>query len=271
MEASNLYYGYIYKITIPTSEGICYCWGQHKYSNYPNIDLKYWGSGTKLTNWIKKHLGKQKRPGRLDPNLAIQIGLKREILGWYKSLEELNKAELKIVNEHIEENNCWNIHPGGEGGSHKQSLETRLKISKANKGKKNPWLKEYNKTHLSERNKKYKNTLGKTRWTNGIKEKFSKVCPGEGWIKGRLPEILCKWWNNGKKEVYTKECPDGFVRGRLNSVTPRKKVKCIELNIIFESIQKATEYFKASHSHISDCCNKKRNTYKGYHWEYVDD
>lgn len=135
MEASNLYYGYIYKITIPTSEGICYYWGQHKYSNYPNIDLKYWGSGTKLTNWIKKHLGKQKRPGRLDPNLAIQIGLKREILGWYKSLEELNKAEL---------------------------------------------------------------------------------------------------------------------------------------NIIFESIQKATEYFKASHSHISDCCNKKRNTWKGYHWEYVE-
>lgn len=270
MEISNLYYGYIYKITISTSKGLYYYWGQHKYTNYPNIDLKYWGSGVKLTNWVKKHLGKQARPGRLNPDMATKIGLKREIIDWYKSLKELNEAELKIVSEHIKEKNCWNIHPGGEGGSHKQSLETRLKISKANKGKKNSWLKEYNKIHLSERNKKYKNALGKTHWTNGIEEKFTKECPGENWIKGRLPDIMCSWWNNGIIEIYAKECPKGFIKGKLNSITPRKKVKCIELNIIFESIQEATNYFKVLHSHISDCCNKKRSTWKNYHWEYVD-
>lgn len=259
MEISDLYYGYIYKITISTSKGLCYYWGQHKYTNYPNIDLMYWGSGVKLTNWVKKHLGKQARPGRLNPDMAIKIGLKREVIDWYKSLKELNEAELKIVSEHIEEKNCWNIHPGGEGGSHKQSLETRLKISKANKGKKNPWLKEYDKIHLSERNKKYKNALGKTHWTNGIEEKFTKECPGEGWIKGRLPSTMCSWWNNGITEIYAKKCPEGFIKGKLNLITPRKKVKCIELNMIFESIQEATNYFKVSHSHISDCCNKKRN------------
>ena len=112
--------------------------------------------------------------------------------------------------------------------------------------------------------------MGKTHWTNGIEEKFTKECPGKGWIKGRLPGIMCSWWNNGITEIYAKKCPEGFIRGKLNSITPRKKVKCIELNIIFESIQEATNYFKVLHSHISDCCNKKRNTWKNYHWEYVE-
>ena len=48
-----------------------------------------------------------------------------------------------------------------------------------------------------------------------------------------------------------------------------KKVRCIELNIIYDSLVQASEKTGLNKGHISECCNGKRKTCGGYTWEYV--
>ena len=57
-----------------------------------------------------------------------------------------------------------------------------------------------------------------------------------------------------------------------------KKVKCVELDIIFNSISEAEKWSmtdknpkgqKCSHQHISKVCSGQRHTCGGYHWTYV--
>lgn len=48
------------------------------------------------------------------------------------------------------------------------------------------------------------------------------------------------------------------------------KVKCIELNMIFDSVTEAAKYIYGNKSHIAQCCKGNRKTHRGYHWEYVD-
>ena len=57
-----------------------------------------------------------------------------------------------------------------------------------------------------------------------------------------------------------------------------KKVKCIELNLIFDSLSAAEEWSKSSnnpngkiaaHQHISKVCKGQRKTCGGYHWKYI--
>ena len=51
----------------------------------------------------------------------------------------------------------------------------------------------------------------------------------------------------------------------------KKKVRCIEEGIIFNSVTDAAKYFNSKYtSHISECCKGKIKTYLGYHWEYVN-
>lgn len=51
----------------------------------------------------------------------------------------------------------------------------------------------------------------------------------------------------------------------------RKKVLCVELNIVFESIEDAYKFVKMKDgSGIGRVCNGKRETAGGYHWKYVD-
>jgi hypothetical protein len=53
---------------------------------------------------------------------------------------------------------------------------------------------------------------------------------------------------------------------------PRARaVRCIELNIIFDTITNANNYFGVKHSHIGGCCRGDRKTALGYHWEWVND
>ena len=51
-----------------------------------------------------------------------------------------------------------------------------------------------------------------------------------------------------------------------------RKVRCIEKNIIFNTIREACKWCGLKGGgNISACCNKKRKTAGGYHWEYVDE
>ena len=49
-----------------------------------------------------------------------------------------------------------------------------------------------------------------------------------------------------------------------------KKVKCVELNKIFDSTLVASSFINGSKGNIANCFTGKRKTANGYHWEYVD-
>ena len=58
----------------------------------------------------------------------------------------------------------------------------------------------------------------------------------------------------------------------------KRKVKCIELDLVFDSLADAERWsasednpngIKANHQHISKVCRGQRNTCGGYHWEYI--
>lgn len=68
------------------------------------------------------------------------------------SKEDASRLEKKLIREYNtqNQNKGYNIEPGGFGGGHPTSDETKLKISKANKGKPCP---EHQKKYLSKLNK----------------------------------------------------------------------------------------------------------------------
>lgn len=50
----------------------------------------------------------------------------------------------------------------------------------------------------------------------------------------------------------------------------KKKVRCIETNIIYESASEAARQVpKTSQSKICMVCRGQRKTCGGYHWEYI--
>lgn len=59
-------------------------------------------------------------------------------------------------------------------------------------------------------------------------------------------------------------------RNERISETKKIRVRCIELDMIFDSGEDAAEYVGGHKSAISYCCNGKRNTHKGYTWEFVN-
>jgi hypothetical protein len=66
----------------------------------------------------------------------------------------------------------------------KHSEETKEKFRENNIGERNP---NYGKKQSAETKEKLRLAkIGKKLWNNGEKQKFSKECPGEGWILGGL-------------------------------------------------------------------------------------
>lgn len=96
------------------------------------------------------------------------------------------------------------------------SIETRMKISKANKGR---------KMSKEQRNKLDEIIIGSKWFNNGIINIRAKKCP-EGFTLGRInyksqkgkKHLWAKdyhWFNNGTINVKAKVCPEGFKSGRL--------------------------------------------------------
>lgn len=57
---------------------------------------------------------------------------------------------------------------------------------------------------------------------------------------------------------------------RSGYVSPIKKsVYCVELDQVFDSINKAAKELGLDDSHIVKCCKGKQKTHGGYHWQYV--
>ena len=67
-------------------------------------------------------------------------------------------------------------------------------------------------------------------------------------------------WNNWSPEMQEKI---------LKNTNPRKRVKCIETNIIYESIREAGRQTGINSSHIAEVCRGERKSAGKCHWEVV--
>lgn len=103
---------------------------------------------------------------------------------------------------------------------------------------------------MSEETKKKisKSNIGKN---TGIKNGMYGKHPKGEFKKGNIPH------NKGKKTSEEER--------RKRS----KPVLCVETNTIYYSMHNADEKTGVSFKMISACCNKKRKTAGGYHWEFI--
>lgn len=130
------YYTYL---VIPTNEksrlfGTVY-FGQHRTKN---LNDNYIASGKKIRDYLKKY-----------PNDYY-----REIIKFYSSEEELNKAEFDLINPYLGKEYCLNFRDGGNVGIFTD--EYRKKLSESHIGKKlKPFTDEHKKKlSLAARNRK---------------------------------------------------------------------------------------------------------------------
>lgn len=50
----------------------------------------------------------------------------------------------------------------------------------------------------------------------------------------------------------------------------KQAVLCVETGVVYESEMEAARQLGISHSHIGCCCNGKRKTTGGYHWQFAE-
>lgn len=179
-------YRYIYKITCTAGsfKGKFY-FGKH---TTDNLDDGYKGSGTKICKYYKKH-----------PNDYI-----KEIIAFYNTDEELNKAEFDIIEPYLNTDKCLNMCSGGNvnyptkelslihsqaqigkeawnkglTGLYHHSEEAKRKISKVHKGSHHS-VSEETKKKLSESISEYYKThdgpnKGKT-FSEETRNKLSEI------------------------------------------------------------------------------------------------
>lgn len=179
------YYTYIVTCTEGNFAGKVY-YGCHITSN---LNDGYIGSGKKLVKYLKKY----------------PTGYKREILSFYNSEEELNKAEYDLIHPHLGKDYCLNLTEGGglrafPGELHPfynkhHKTESKEKISNSLKGK--CYITDEGRQKISDTHKgkpksedqklKTSNTLKCHKTSDETKQKISQSC------KGHIPP------NKGKK------------------------------------------------------------------------
>ena len=177
----------------------------------------------------------------------------------------------------------------GGNVSGKHSLETRHKISESNKGK----------TLSPEAREKISNTLKGRKMPLDVRQKISESLKGENayWYgkespnKGRkaTPEEIKRKSEAHKGKALSEETKqkisqslkgeNSFWYGKKHtkesikkmkaSATNKRKVRCVEKDIIYDSIRDAGDENNINYRNIHTVCIGKRNTAGGFHWEFV--
>ena len=147
--------------------------------------------------------------------------------------EEAEEIEIKLIKEYKANNKRYgyNIEYGGCHNG-KTSEITRKRISEANKGKHNSLNTEFKKGHI-------------TIITEEIKQKISEK-------------------NKGKHASVRTEFKKGHKP--LNV----RKVLCIESDVVYDTIKKASEDTNVMACHISQVCNGKRKSAGKLHWKFIE-
>ena len=160
--------------------------------------------------------------------------IKHEILATNLTKEEAEELEIYFINKKYKSNNMkygYNIEYGGCHNG-KTSEITRKRISEANKGKHNSPKTEFKKGHI-------------TIITEEIKQKISEK-------------------NKGKHASVRTEFKKGHKP--LNA----RKVLCIESDVVYDTIKKASEDTNVMACHISQVCNGKRKSAGKLHWKFIE-
>lgn len=153
--------GYVYKTTCTLNNEVYV--GQHKKSSF---DANYYGSGLIIQRALKKY-GKK--------------NFKVEVMGWAKTIGELNDLESKFILESKQcaETKCLNISSGAKGGHENYSHAPR------------PWV-----TGLSRK--------GKVAITDGVKTRYVEADAPvpEGWHNGTSSKGKAKPpWSEKTREI----------------------------------------------------------------------
>ena len=183
----NIIYRYIYKITCTQGKYKDYFYfGQH---TTKNLNDHYKGSGKKLSDYYKKY-----------PD-----GYIKEIIAFYNSQDELNKAEYDIIYPWLNNPICLNLCDGGNIGT--CSEETKQKIATSNKAKK---LSEETKQKIStyQKNKKL---------SEETKQKIRQSLIGH-----KVKEESKKKMSETKKKIYIGE--NNPMYGRHHTEESKKKM-----------------------------------------------
>lgn len=200
----NNFYGFIYRTTLP--DGRFYI-GQHKIISKSTLDPNYFGSGVIIKDYIKSK-GKE--------------GLKRDILEFATSFDELNLLEKKHVTEEILSNPLnINLDVGGKNKFTRYSeVKKRIGATISKKRKENPnnWPSRTGVKNNKSKNWKLISPQGEEFFIcgglkqfcleKGISVNTMKKAVKEGWIPKRG---VCAGW-----KIFDLDEKQGTVRDTLN-------------------------------------------------------
>lgn len=177
----------------------------------------------------------------------------------------------------------------GGNTSGKHSPETRKKISESNKGK----------VITPEQRQRISNTLKGRKMPLEVRQKVSEALKGERcyWYgkesptKGRKapPEELKRRSEahkgktlseetkqkisqalKGEKSVwYGRKHTEESIEKMKASAANKRKVRCVEKDIVYDSIRDAGDKNNINYRNIHTVCIGKRHTAGGFHWEFV--
>lgn len=202
----------------------------------------------------------------------------------YKHITPNNKVYIGITGQNI--NRRWQNGLGYKGQLFFKAIlkygwdNIKHEILYTNLSKKEAEQKEIELiTKYKSNNKKYGynidnggNTIGKMSEETRIKIRNAKIgLQFTEEIREKHRQAQQKLWQSEEyrqhrnKNYNFKKCKNGYKVYRSG-----KPVICIETNQVFNRIKDASEYFGICDECIRKCCNYKRKTAGGYHWQFFD-
>lgn len=206
--------------------------------------------------------------------------------GWNSFTHEIiedNIPTLELANErekywiayyhtYIEDNNCWgyNMTLGGSGVSHKQSEVTKQKISNALTGRS---FSESHKAKLKELAKKTSKAIICVE-TNIKYNSISEASAQTGISRENIRESL-KGTRSSAGGYHWALADDANRIAELKKLNgkhklAKAKIRCIELDLVFDSIADAGRFINKTPTTISAVLGNKHKTAGKYHWEYLE-
>lgn len=107
------------------------------------------------------------------------------------------------------------------------------------------------------------------RWNEESRKAFSKFMIGKPSNKKGKP-MTEETRRKLSKKLHGRIISQETRKRMSDNSTKKRRVKCIELNKIFDSGTQAGKETSTNASHITQCCKGKRKTAGGYKWEYAE-